>query len=76
MNSGFGIYILLPVLYAACVMSPMFSYQNKETAGSLISQTNPQGTTLNVCFCLNLKFGNFILGSFSNDDGDGKENGT
>ena len=39
--------ILLPVLYATCVMSPVFSYQNKETAGTLISQTNPQGTTLN-----------------------------
>ena len=52
--------ILLPVLYAACVMSPMFSYQDKEMTGTLISQTNPQGTTLNsvncylnVCFCLN-----------------------
>ena len=36
--------ILLPVLYAACLVSLVFSYQNKETPGTLISQTNPQGT--------------------------------
>ena len=48
---------LLPVLYAPCVMSPVFSYQNKETTGTLFSQTNPQGTALKPLNCyLNIFF--------------------
>ena len=45
------------LFYMQHALSPTFSYQNKETTGTLFSQTNPQGTALKPLNCyLNIFF--------------------